>query len=223
MQQLLGCRTTDADSFIKRNRGKSGIYGEWLLFPLTVQAIEWLRTRHAAFGPKAKPLVVLNDRGQPYYKRTPSGNFNSQIPARLASNITRANSDGHNVPNHSFGKLRKTAGNLVRRLTGGEVAGVFLTHGQAVRQDDLADVYTNRPFGKLFETMRTLQEELTPVFEAAGPNPFSPPARVCLKKSVHDRIGELLKKGVTVADTAEQTGVSESTVYRHLTELRDRK
>ena len=36
MQGLLGCRTTDADSFIKRNRGKSGVYGEWLLFPLTV-------------------------------------------------------------------------------------------------------------------------------------------------------------------------------------------
>lgn len=216
LQKLLGCQATDQDSFIKRYRHKSDVYGEWLLFPLTVQAIEWLRQRHADFGPQAKPLVVLNNRGQPYYRRTTSGNFNSQIPARLAANIHRANVDGHDVSRYSFGKLRKTAGNLVRRSADGEVAAVFLTHGQAVRQDDLADVYTNRPFGRLFETLREIQDELAPVFEAAGRDPFSPSAQAYTKKSVRDQIARLHVEGVSVAEIANEAGVSEATVYRHV-------
>lgn len=171
-QQLLSTRTTDADSFIKRNRGKNGVYGEWLLFGPAVQAIQWLRKRFDAFEGDVDPLVCLNDRGKPYYRRTASGNVNSQIVARFEAMKKRAQKNGCSVANHSFGKLRKTAGNLVRQLGDGEVAGVFLTHAQAVLQDDLSDVYTNRPFGRLFDVLRKVEEHLQPVFAAAGPDPF---------------------------------------------------
>jgi hypothetical protein len=44
-QEVLGFKSTDADSFIKRLRGKTGVYGEHILFPQTVQAIEWAMAR----------------------------------------------------------------------------------------------------------------------------------------------------------------------------------
>ncbi|QDT64782.1 hypothetical protein [Calycomorphotria hydatis] len=171
-QELLGIGTTDSDSFIKRSRGKTGVYGEWMLFDMTVQAIQWLRRRYDDFPSNVEPLVMLNDRGKPHYRRTQNGNVNSQIVARFNAMKSRANKHKCSVPNHSFGKLRKTAGNLVRQLGDGEVAGVFLAHSQSVRQDDLSDVYTNRPFGRLFEVLQKVEEHLKPIFVAGGNNPF---------------------------------------------------
>lgn len=169
-QSLLGTETTNADSFIKRHRRKNSVYGEWLLFPQTVQGVEWLirtrprRTQH--------PYLLLNQNGDPYFKRTKGGNRNSQIPSRFNANIKRAVEAGHNVRSFSHGKLRKTAGNLIRQFGDGEQLAVFHTRGKTSEYDDLADVYTNRPFGKLFETMREVQEHLKAVFAVAGDEPF---------------------------------------------------
>ena len=37
--------STNKDSFIKRIRRKNGVYGEFLLFPQTVEAIQWVLKR----------------------------------------------------------------------------------------------------------------------------------------------------------------------------------
>jgi integrase len=172
-RELMGYETTDADSFVTRVRHKSGVYGEFLLFGQTVEALEWaLRRRRAqpGFGPVA-PLL-LNGRNERFDKPTANGNRNQQIPnafARLRKRIVEA---GEQISELSFGKLRKTAGDLVRRFGDGEVAGVFLCHGKPVATDDLSDQYTNRPFGKVFATLRQVEEFLQPVFQAAGPAPF---------------------------------------------------
>lgn len=47
---LLGFESSDADSFIRRVRGKSGVYAEWLLWPQTVQAWEWAIQRRMAMA-----------------------------------------------------------------------------------------------------------------------------------------------------------------------------
>jgi hypothetical protein len=172
-QELLHYETTDRDSFIKRVRPKSGVYGEFILFPQTVQAMQWAlarRRRQPGFGPEA-PLL-LNARGERYDKPTSSGNRNQQIPNRFAALRARVRKDGHEMSDLSFGKLRKTSADLVRRFSDGEIAGVFLFHGRPVQTDDLADVYTNRPFGKMFAAIRRVEEHLQSVFEAAGPEPF---------------------------------------------------
>ena len=62
----------------------------------------------------------------------------------------------------SYGKLRKTAASLIRRFADGEVAGVFLAHGQPVESDDLLEIYSNRPFGKVFDALRRVGEYLQP-------------------------------------------------------------
>lgn len=173
-QELLHYETTDRDSFIKRVRGKSGVYGEFLLFEQTVQGLQWAMERRRKQSPldPASPLF-LNGQGERYDKPTKNGHRNQQVPNQFARLQKRIRKAGHEVSSLSFGKLRKTAGDLIRRLSDGEVAGVFLCHGQPVQSDDLSDVYTNRPFGKVFAAIRRAEEHLQSVFEAAGPEPFA--------------------------------------------------
>ena len=140
--------------------------------------MEWAlerRRAHRCFEPEG-PLL-LNSRGEPYDKPTKGSHRNQQISNRFGDLIRRIRTKHADFPKLSFGKLRKTAGDLIRRFADGEVAAVFLTHGQAVKSDDLSDVYTNRPFGKVFAAIRKVEEHLRPVFEAAGPEPFPRPSK----------------------------------------------
>ena len=173
-QGALGFDFSSDDSFIKRHRRKTGVYGEHLLFPQTVEAVEWVlkrRRRLPKFGQNAR--LLLTDKAEPYDKLTKGGNPDQRVPNMLSRLIQRVRADGKEIRSLSFGKLRKTAGNLVRQFAGGEVAGVFLCHGQPVNSDNLLDVYTSRPFGKVFQATRQVEEYLQPMFEAAGPTPFA--------------------------------------------------
>lgn len=170
-QEILGFESTKHDSFIKRYRPKTGVYGEFVLFPQTVAAIETAlaeRRQHPDFGPEARLLV--NSHGQPLDKPTAGGNPNQQIPNRFAALIRRVqkSKEGEGFQRRPFKMLRKTAGDLIRRHSDGEVAAVFHCRGQAVRIDDLADAYTTRPFGKVFRAIRSVEEYLKPMFDAAG-------------------------------------------------------
>ena len=100
--------------------------------------------------------------------------------------------DHPNFPNYSFSSLRDTASNRIRHIAGGEVAAVFLCHGKPVKEDNLLDLYTNRPFGKLFEALRQLQEDLKPVFDAAPVDPWQQPMRQHTSLGTRERILELI-------------------------------
>jgi len=174
-REIIGFQSTDAESFIKRYRRKTGVYGEHILFPQTVAGIEWAlarRRKHAGFGPDARLLV--NGKGEPLDKPTAGGNPNIQIPNAFARLIRRVQQtdDGKDFVRRPFKMLRKTAGDLIRRHSDGEVTAVFHCRGQAVRIDDLADAYTNRPFGKVFHAIQEIERYLKPMFDAAGQQPF---------------------------------------------------
>lgn len=175
-QEILRFQSTDRDSFIKRYRRKTNVYGEYILFPQTVEAMEWAlarRRQHPGYCPDARLLV--SSSGEAYDKPTSGGNPNMQIPNRFSALIRRIQKteEGKNFTRRPFKILRKTAGDLVRRYSDGEVAAVFHSRGQAVRIDDLADAYTTRPFGKVFRALRDVEQYLAPMFEAAGADPFS--------------------------------------------------
>jgi hypothetical protein len=70
-----------------------------------------------------------------------------------------------------FKQLRKAGGQMVRQFADGETQGVFLCHGKPVRTDQLADVYSNRPFHRVFEVLDRIERYLAPMWEAV-PNPF---------------------------------------------------
>jgi len=172
-QELLDCETTDNDSFVKRIRRKSSVYGEHLLFPLTVQALEWAIERRKAFpdfGGDAR--VLVNGNGVALDQPTKNGNVNQIIPNHFGRLLQRIKDDGREIRSLSFNKLRKTATQLIRRHSDGEIAGVFDCHGQPVSSDNLSDAYSNRPFGKVFAAIRKVEIYLAPVFAEAGATPF---------------------------------------------------
>ena len=139
----------------------------------TVQGIQWSIAKRSAkpnYGDDS--ALFVNDSGNRYDKPTANGNRNQQIPNAFARLKRRIQKAGGEIRNLSFGKLRKTSGDFVRQNSGGEISAVFLCHGNAVDSDALADVYTNRPFGRVFEAIRAMEEHFAPVFEAAGTNPF---------------------------------------------------
>ena len=216
-QEVLGFPTTNADSFIKRIRRKSGVYGEHILFPMTVQALEWVAERRKKF-PEYSPSaqLILNEKGKPLDQQTKGSNTNQAIPNQLAKLIKRIQDDGQEIRDLSFGKLRKTASDLIKRHSTGEIAGVFDCHGEPVKSDSLSDVYTNRPFGKVFQAIRDVQKYLEPVFQVAGPSPFSPQPQAYTKRSVIERIIQLHQEGVSADKIAAAVGVSVQTVSRHI-------
>jgi DNA-directed RNA polymerase specialized sigma24 family protein len=221
-QEIMGYPTTNADSFIKRIRRKNSVYGEHILFPQTVEAMQWVlerRRKHPNFD--AEAVLLLNDRGETYNRPTKGNHRNQQIPSRFADLLRRIRRDHPDFPTLSFGKLRKTAGDLIRRFADGEIHAVFMCHGQPVATDNLTDVYSNRPFGKVFKAIREAQEYLQPIFAAAGATPFnSRLSQVVYRSPTRDKILQLHDQGLSVRAIAEKVGRSRTTVHRHITRHR---
>ena len=216
-QEILRYETTNADSFIKRVRRKNGVYGEHILFPQTVEAMQWaLERRKREPHPEQEAILLLNEKGQPYDEPTKGGNRNQQIPNRFADLVKRIRQDYADFPKLSFGKLRKTAGDLVRRFSDGEIMAVFHCRGQAVPTDDLADVYSNRPFGKVFHAIREVQDYLEPMFEVAGLTPFRAQPQAYTSRKTRDKMLELHEQGMPIRTIAEKVKKSRMAVYRHL-------
>jgi hypothetical protein len=217
-QEIMGYPTSNADSFIKRIRRKNGVYGEHILFPQTVEAMQWVlerRRKHPNFH--AEAVLLLNDKGETYNRRTKGDYRNQQIPNRFADLLRRIRRDHPDFPRLSFGKLRKTAGDLIRRFAGGEIHAVFMCHGQPVATDNLTDVYSNRPFGKVFKAIREVQEYLQPVFAAAGATPFaSRYTKFAFRSPTRDKILQLHDEGLSVRAIADKVGRSRTAVHRHI-------
>jgi len=223
-QEILRYETTDHDSFIKRIRRKSGVYGEHILFPMTVEGIQWAlerRRRFTGFGPEAKLLV--NEKGHALDHPTKSNNANQLIPNHFSRLINRIRDDGNEIRKLSFGKLRKTASDLIKRFSDGEIAGVFDCHGSPVKTDSLSDQYTNRPFGKVFRAIQEVQAYLAPVFHEAGATPFAPQAQAYTKRSTIDQIISLHEDGYPTGQIAAAVQLSGSAVSRHIQAYKQRQ
>jgi hypothetical protein len=161
----VGCKTSADDSWIMRVRQKTGVYGEFKLWPETVDAIEWwLRERKNIDVERHTTTLLVNGNGQRFDTPTKGNHTNFQIPNRWFALTERIRKVEPGFRMLSFNKLRKTAGNLIRLGAGGEIAAVFLCHGTPVRADVLLDVYTNRPFVKVFEAIDNLGQRLRPLW-----------------------------------------------------------
>jgi hypothetical protein len=228
--QLLAYETSHSDSFIKRIRLKTCVYGEHLLWRETVEALDWYKQRRLVQmaaencsrvrtqSLDAQETLILSDRGQPLAEQTKAGNGCSRIPNAWYAITARIQMDYPDFRKLSFGKLRKTAGNLIKQFSDGEVAGVFLCHGQPVKTDDLLDVYTNRPFARVFAAIGKVERHLAPMFAARSdefpPEPKRGGPNISIGKI--ERIRDLRAEGVRPSQIAELVGVSRTTVYRHL-------
>jgi hypothetical protein len=224
---------SEEDSFVRRLRTKTEVYGEWILWPLTVQAMEWAISRRRGqthikkgdgkgkeipFSPAS--LVLLNDSGHSFTKPTESGNPNHQITAAWTRLLNRIRKDKGmaDFPWLPHESLRDTASDWIREEFGGEIADVFLAHGSPLGANSLVECYTNKPFGKLFKALRWLEAKLKPMFDATPPNPF-PEERKKRIGGLNVRqktlIRELSRQEVSVQEIAEKAGCSVMSVYRY--------
>ena len=221
-QEAFNFPSTAADSFVTLVRNKTTIVGKYLLFGQTVQMLEWIMARRLKQpNPTADQQLVLNSNGMPLDRRSANGNPSRQIPNSFARLKKRVRDDQNEIGNLPFKCLRKTAGDLIRRFADGEIAGVFLLHGQPVKTDQLSDVYTNRPFGKVYQAIRRVEEYLQPVFAEAPRDPTGEQTRAHTTRKTVDKIAEMKRKGASIRDIAAEVGKSRMTVQRHVEILRD--
>lgn len=207
----------ESNALIRIVRPKSGVPGEWNLWPHTAKLLAWTLERRKSqlkYEPAAR--LLLNENGEPYDKLTKGNNRNQQIPNAWDRLSSRIQEDHPTFPRLSFGKLRKTTGNLVRSVASDEVASLFLCHGKPVNDDDLLDAYTNRPFPRVQEALLSLGSILGPMFERVG-DPTEAPKKNYLSRQKVMQIKRLRSQGRSVEQIAKQIGVSKMTVYRHTT------
>ena len=147
-------------SWIRRVRHKSGVYGEWKLWPETAAVIQ--KAMHHAGA-----AVLASKAGKPLIGKTKGGNKGARILNiwralfRKVWKDSKAESKCRYLP---FKHLRKTSADLICQAADGELAGIHLCHGQPVKSDVLSEIYSNRPFNKLFKA----QDELRQVLIANG-------------------------------------------------------
>lgn len=214
--QKYECRPED--QFILYKRNKTKVYGEFLLWPQTVEVLRWAIERQARIcserGLTCRNLLVT-DRGTLFYRLTSGKKNQSQIFGnKWDAWIKRIRKDHKGFPDYSFSSLRDTASDLIRPIAGGEIASVFLMHGRPFKGDDLLEIYTNRPFGKVFDALRQLEQDLKKVFDAVPQGVVEQPMQQYTPLSKREKVLELKKQGKKVKEIMEETGLSKMTVIR---------
>ena len=72
------------------------------------------------------------------------------------------------------------------------MASICLAHGSTFRGDKLIDCYTNKPFGRFHELMRTARAYVAPVFAAAPNEPTATPIQQYISLEVRNRVRAML-------------------------------
>lgn len=204
----------DNDSWIMRHRGKTDIYGEWKLWPVTVQAIQWWLAHRPACS--AKELIV-SDLGLPL-TTTRGGHGNQQLANKWKALFNRIKRDVEGFRPLSINKLRKTSIDLIQVTSkDGEVASLQACHG-TYTGDDLLRFYANRPLFKLHPALDELFHHLHEVW-ASVPDPF-PAEQGKLKGGPNisrgkiNKIQRMVRQGYKQKHIAQTLGVSLATVSR---------
>jgi hypothetical protein len=204
-------------SFIRRLRGKSEVYGEWQLWPETERALAWWEKQR----PETEETALLVTKtGRAMSAPTKGNNRNGRIPGAWAGLTRRIRKDQPDFPALSFNKLRKTAGNLVRRKAGGEMLALFHSRAKSVDVDDQAERYTDRPFDQLFDVLASIRADLDSVFNAVvDPFPVDGKKRKpSISMGVREKIINLRREGKEYKDIASECQVCVDTVRRVLRE-----
>jgi hypothetical protein len=222
-KQGLKVETSEADSWCGFIRPESGVLGWWLLWPETVQLLEWWRkeiTKHLRREPNPGDRVLLTRAGTSLYRdesrnaQTGFANAWTRLLERVHENEGKAA-----VRSLPFGTLR----NQLPDWLGGEqaravVASVALCHGIPHKGDKLLyRHYSNKPWALLFKAQRDYREHLRPMFEAV-PDPFIE------YDPVTEKIRTLWAEGErSVRRLVEHVGVSDTAIHRRLKALGLRK
>lgn len=203
-------------NFIQRIRTKNHVYAEWQLWDQTVAAIDWYLTQRPRTDVQN---LIVDGKGKAISDQTSGGNRAQEIPNAWAALTRRIRADHPDFPKLSFNKLRKTAQDNIRDIAGGEVCGIFAAHGKAVPSDELLDVYTNRPWDKVFAACRQWGEKLAAMFGSVA-EPFKEAKRKHRKsdkfKAELAQVVQLRGEGKTYKAISEASGLKIRMVRHYL-------
>jgi hypothetical protein len=136
--------------------------------------------------------------------------------------LNRVAKQDENFNKLSIKYLRKTGSSLVRKVSNGELASIYLAHGRPHGGDSDLEAYANRPFGQLFDALDLVHERLRPLWDAV-PEPFASPRRLGGKnhipKTKIKKIKRMATNGKSIAAIAEELSVHVTTVRRHMPEF----
>lgn len=229
--ELQSLRLNEIDlenGYLARIRRKKNVYARFKLWPETRQLLEWAvaNRRQQTVDCEGNDITaqpdsyaLLTSKGQPLYRQTTSGNRSDSIANTWNRLLNRIRKDGRysDFPKLSFKYLRKTSGDLVRNVSDGEIAGVFMSRADAVKSDDEADIYTNRPFEKVFAAQARVYQMLKPMFAQRPSGPLDGRAKGTgpnIQQRKIEDIQALVARGVSLETVARLTHVSRETVRR---------
>jgi hypothetical protein len=162
-ENLFHFNSKSTDSWIVRERTKTHVIGTWKLWRETVLGIQWwleernrIKVEYSKSRKKHDPefevavggrfLVTQNGRSIADKNRR-----TGRIPNSWNSLIRRIQGDHSDFKKRSLGKLRKTGATLVRQISNGELASIYLAHGKPYGDDKDLECYADCPYGQLFE------------------------------------------------------------------------
>lgn len=201
------------NTFIKRSRVKTDAYGEWMLWPETLEALAYLRKLHKG----TTPYIVVSKTGRPLDKPTPKGNQNQTIKNhwdRLMKRVKEDYPEFHRLP---FKHLRKTGASIIRKLApkrATELASMYLAHGEkSDSADQLLPVYTDRPWRNLHKVLLKMRRRLLFVFESVNDPWDEKHHRVSPLKM--ERIRAMRAEGKTLQEIGTAVGLHWVTVGKY--------
>lgn len=176
---------------IERERTKTGILGKWLLWDVTVKALqEWYIIRAdalAARDEREKPFhnskpdqiwkarslemgmridgetALCGERLCKLIHQTKTGNRVDTVAATWYRLLGRVKKNGIDIPlPNGFKTFRKTGAQLILNVAGAEAARIYLSHGD-ISSDDLLEDYVNRNFDSVFAALAEVRKKLASV------------------------------------------------------------
>lgn len=221
--------------WISTFRSKSGVFGTWSLWPVTVEAIRWWliereRIKQGICKDQkitedefernfAKGRLLITQNGLPFSEKN---RRTGKIANSWNSLLRRVMAENEDFNRLSIKFLRKTGSTYIRSIEGGEVSSIYLAHGTPFKADKSLDVYANYPFEKLFGALDKFHSKLQPLWDAV-PEPFSEPRKLGgksnLTPAVLRKIKEMRAEGISAANVAKELSIHVSTVYRNAPEL----
>lgn len=187
--------------FVKRLRPKTKVYGEFVV---------WDLTREAMGQPHKEGLVLLNGKGNPLLSKV-KGKQSRQIKNAWDRLLKRVRKYHPEFRVMGFHGVRRTAIQFIRDVSDGETAGVFGCHGKPVPQDAMLGLYSNPVFPRVFAAQKKVWEMLSGFMTDLSSD-------VVTRKYTPEQVREvrrLKRLGMKSKDVAVKVGMSVDQVRRY--------
>ena len=167
---------------IVRNRRKTDVHGEWVLWPETAALLKE-RLKKGPQDQTGENLAIVTRNGRELV-RYHGGVRTDTVATAWTKLVKKAG-----VTKLGFKHLRKTGADMIRKIAGLEVSETYLAHSEK----SLARFYSNPDYAKVAAALAKMREELAAMF-------VEPTKKARTRKRLDSSAGE----GSTMAGAAEE-------------------